>query len=172
MWARNLVLIGIWACGTLLAISLFSQPARLNAGDEPGAKTPAIANPSLQVNGVELAVRLSSTSPHKPGLAPHLVLIATNQTQSTREVPWSLSISTRSPSSPLARTLPASQSVWHRSSQIVIGPGKSVELSLNPNVSFRAGQIVSVDLSSGKQSITPITFSIERPETQPPLARR
>jgi hypothetical protein len=147
--ALSVLFVAAATAAITLAVLLPGQVTATNATE---AVQPTIAKPTLKSLGCTFSIAAIEEA-IKAGDKPTLKLTATNPTDKPVEATVAVNMTSMAPMSPMSRMMPMPRSLWKRGCTIGLKAGETKTLTLSPDVTLPAGQVISVQLTDNKQAV-------------------
>jgi hypothetical protein len=165
----NLFVAATWATGTFAIVLVAGMP-RSSVAVDKSSPTPLVGpiqTPTLVAGFIELSVDVqahngSATRPAQNTIAPgepvKLIVRASNHGPTSQSQPFTIRISAQRLPSLIARTLPIPQEFWKHSDTVALDAGQCKSMTFTAPA-IPTNQIVSIDLSSGNNTIVVYRFA-------------
>lgn len=168
MKAKDLVVIGLAAALTAGATSLVWPTNSTANADVPAVLTPTQDAPAIEHQGAVFKL-LPEGQRYKPGDRPSYRLQVTDLSGQARRVPVKLTLASQYPSSPMSRVVAMPQQRWQDELLVMVVPGRTRSIRIQPGVALAAGQqaILTIQVGAEQAQSSRLVLAPEAPDGKP-----
>lgn len=161
MNTKSMLTTAAWATGTMMLTLALLWPGYLEAVNEGKDARAPIANPKLEVSGVQLTLVTEKDRVYKAGDKPVLTLQAVNTTDKPVRLEVKSGMTATAPQSKMSRMAVRPVPLWNVKREVEVMPLATATVLLETDKPLPAGKEMTLTLQCSGKAIRAMTFATQ-----------